>query len=93
MSVFDARGRKLLGSPTLAEAPSGVQISPDGRRAYVTNAKANKLTVIGVAARTILSTLAIGPMASPGPCDTITDRGIAERKRYRVQSAAAHIRI
>jgi hypothetical protein len=34
VSVFDARGRKLLGSPTLAEAPSGVQISRDGRRAY-----------------------------------------------------------
>lgn len=59
-SVFDASGRKLLGSLTLAAAPSGVYISPDGRRAYVTNAKANELTVIDVASRTILSTLAIG---------------------------------
>jgi YVTN family beta-propeller protein len=58
--VFDASGRKLLGSLTLAAAPSGVYISPDGRRAYVTNAKANELTVIDVASRTILSTLAIG---------------------------------
>jgi YVTN family beta-propeller protein len=59
-SVFDAHGREPLGSLTLTAAPSGVDISPDGHHAYVTNAKANELTVIDVASRTILRTLAIG---------------------------------
>jgi YVTN family beta-propeller protein len=59
-TVFDARGRELLASLTLAKSPSGVYISADGRHAFITNAIANELTSIDVATRKILSTMPIG---------------------------------
>jgi YVTN family beta-propeller protein len=50
----------LLASLTLSKSPSGVYISSDGRRAYITNAIANELTLIDVASRKILSAMPIG---------------------------------
>ena len=67
-TVFDAHSRELIESLTTSKDPSGVSISPDGRRAYITNSAANVLTFVDVATRKILSTMPIGsdPMASPG---------------------------
>ncbi len=60
ITVFDARGRKLLASVSSSKDPSGVFISPDGRHAYVTNSAANELTFVDVASRNIVGTLAVG---------------------------------
>jgi YVTN family beta-propeller protein len=70
-SVFDAHGRELLGSLTLTAAPSGVDSSPEGHHAYVTNAKANELTVIDVASQRFCAPwpLAPSPMALGGRAD------------------------
>jgi YVTN family beta-propeller protein len=59
-TVFDAHARELIESLTTSKDPSGVSISPDGRRAYITNSAANLLTIVDVASRKITGTLAVG---------------------------------
>jgi YVTN family beta-propeller protein len=58
--VFDAHTHELIESVTTSKDPSGVSISPDGRRAYITNSNANLLTFVDVATRKIVSTMEIG---------------------------------
>ncbi len=55
VSVIDATTDTILGAPiSVGRFPSEVAITPDGRRAYVTNIDSNTVSVIDVASNTVM---------------------------------------
>lgn len=53
-----ARGARLVGSIPMASEPSGVTLSPDGRRAYVPQLSGN-VSVLDTAANTVTATISV----------------------------------
>ena len=60
VTVFDARTRLLLATIPVGAAPVGIQMTPDGKRAYVANTNADLVTVFDVPARKVLATFTTG---------------------------------
>ncbi len=50
----------MLATIEVGAVPVGIQMTPDGQRAFVANTNANQVTVIDVPARRILRTFATG---------------------------------
>lgn len=60
VTILDALTGAIVASITLAGEPYDVAITPDGRRAYVTQRAGNSVTVIDVATDTIVATIPVG---------------------------------
>jgi YVTN family beta-propeller protein len=62
ITASDARGRTPAVSTTISvgDAPADVELSPDGHRAYVTNAHGNTVSVIDVARNVVTTTIGVG---------------------------------
>jgi YVTN family beta-propeller protein len=59
--VMDVKARKLMQKITVGEVPLGIQIAPDGQRAYVACAQAGKIAIIDLAKLTQIDTIDVGP--------------------------------
>jgi len=53
VTVFDAKTRGRLANIEVGAVPIGIQMSPDGKRAFIANTNDDKVTVIGVASRKV----------------------------------------
>ena len=60
VTVFDAATRKLLATVEVGAVPVGIQMTPDGKRAFVANTNANQVTVLDVPGRKVLRTFTTG---------------------------------
>ena len=58
--VLDSKGRKVLQKITVSEVPLGIQIAPDGQRAYVACAQAGKIAIIDLAKLTQVGAIDVG---------------------------------
>jgi DNA-binding beta-propeller fold protein YncE len=59
--VLDAKDRKLVQKITVGEMPLGIQIAPDGQRAYVACAQAGQIAIIDLAKLTQIGAIDVGP--------------------------------
>lgn len=62
LDSFSTVTGKLVAAASVAAAPTGVAITPDGRKAYVTNSVGNGVSVIDTVTQTIAKTI---PVAAP----------------------------
>jgi YVTN family beta-propeller protein len=60
VTVFDAARRSKIATIPVGSMPVGIEISPDGRHAFVANTNDNKVTVIEVKARKAIRSFATG---------------------------------
>jgi YVTN family beta-propeller protein len=60
LTIFDASTGALVAPITLGGEPYDAAVTPDGRRAYVTQRASNTVTVIDVATHTIVATISVG---------------------------------
>ncbi len=60
LSVFDAAKRRLITAIKLPESPKVITLSRDGRRAFLTNPSAHKMTVVNLTANKVLDTFPVG---------------------------------
>jgi DNA-binding beta-propeller fold protein YncE len=51
--VFDAKTRKIVAKIAVEEHPIGIQMSPDGTRAFIASTNANHITVVDVKKREV----------------------------------------
>jgi len=58
--ILDATSGEIVKKLTTAEGPSGIQLSPDGKRLFVSCAHANKVQVIDTASWTIAGEVETG---------------------------------
>ena len=61
MLVLDTKDRKVVQKITVGEVPLGIQITPDGQRAYVACAQAGQIAIIDLSKLTQVGTIAVGP--------------------------------
>src|ERR1051326_6317668 len=59
--VLDTKERKLVQKITVGEVPLGIQIAPDGQRAYVACAQAGQIAIIDLVKLTQIGTIAVDP--------------------------------
>lgn len=62
VSVIDLASRTPIKEIAVGLHPSGMALSPDGRRVYVTNANSDTVSVISVAADKVTDTLVVKPL-------------------------------
>lgn len=60
VSVIDTRTKTVITTIPVGDAPTGVAITPDGRRVYVTNAGDDTVSVINTKLNAVISTLQVG---------------------------------
>jgi YVTN family beta-propeller protein len=63
LSILDLRADSVLGVVHIADGttkPTGIALSPDGKRVYVANGAGNRVTVIDPAAARVVSSIEVG---------------------------------
>lgn len=60
VSVFDIASEEIVGSIPAGDTPNYITLSPDGGRAYVTNALSNTLSVMDLEKRALIKDIPIG---------------------------------
>jgi YVTN family beta-propeller protein len=58
--VMDVKARKLMQKIQVGEVPLGIQITPDGQRAYVACAQSAQVAIIDLAKLTQIGTIDVG---------------------------------
>ena len=64
VSVINTATNKVVNTISVDYYASGVAVSPDGNRAYVTNYLMNSVLVINTATNAVVSTISLGPSSS-----------------------------
>ena len=57
VTIFDARTHVLLATIPVGAVPVGIQMSPDGRRAFIANTNDDKVTVLSIHERKVEKSL------------------------------------
>ena len=60
MTVFDVAGRKEVKRIATGAAPVGILVEPSGKRAFVANTAADKVSVLDLATLEVVGTIAAG---------------------------------
>ncbi|MEI6752953.1 MAG: FISUMP domain-containing protein [Paludibacter sp.] len=60
VSVINTSTNTVTATVNVGNTPSGVSISPDGKKVYVSNGGSNTVSVINTATNTVTSTIAVG---------------------------------
>jgi YVTN family beta-propeller protein len=60
VSVIDTASNTVVATVGVGMNPFGVAITPDGTRAYVTNANSSSVSVIDTASNTVVATVGVG---------------------------------
>jgi YVTN family beta-propeller protein len=58
--VFDVALRKLVDTVEVGAVPVGIQLTPDGKTAYVANTNDDKVSVIDVASKRVIGSFSPG---------------------------------
>jgi YVTN family beta-propeller protein len=58
--VIDTKANKAVSTITVGNIPSFVAITPNGKRAYVTNQFSNDVSVIDTATNTVIAAVSVG---------------------------------
>jgi DNA-binding beta-propeller fold protein YncE len=61
LAVFDARSHRLLGEVPLSAAPKVLELSADGRRAFLTNPEDHSMSVVDLDAMRQVTSVKTGP--------------------------------
>jgi YVTN family beta-propeller protein len=67
VSVLDAKSQAIVRQIEVGLHPSGMALSPDGRRLYVTNANSDSVSVIRTSGDTVEKTIDVRPFANAPP--------------------------
>ena len=72
----DLTSKQIAAAIDTGEDPNGIAITPDGKRAFITHFTSGTMAVVDIAARQVLQTVEIGPLAEEIAFDSTGTVGI-----------------